>query len=167
MKGLTWPERALTATAAVALALSAFVVWSWAGRPEPVFEMRTELERAPAAVDVLRSADPSNEALRSWFGVSEPLTLVPETLPETELDLMLEGVFVDADPSRSSALIAADGVVERYFPGDEVASAQLIQVHGNLVVIRRGGESEALRFPRLNRLTGKGSESVDSQPRRQ
>ncbi|MYF50650.1 MAG: hypothetical protein F4220_10945 [Gammaproteobacteria bacterium] len=167
MRGLTWPERALAATAAAALALSAFVAWSWAGRPEPTFEPQAEGERVPATVGALRSAEPPDEALRSWFGVSEPLTLVPESLPETDLDLMLEGVFVDADPSRSSALIAADGVVERYFPGDEVASARLIQVHGNLVVIRRGGESEALRFLRLNRLTEKGSDSVDSQPRRQ
>ena len=78
---------------------------------------------------------------------------------------MLEGVFVDADPSRSSALIAADGVVRRYFPGDEVASARLLQVHGNLVVIGRSDEGEALRFPRLNRLADKGF--VGGEPGRQ
>ena len=154
----------MAATAAAALALSALVVWSWAGRLEPIFEARAAGDRTPAADDVIRSADPPDEALRSWFGVSEPLALVPETLPETELDLMLEGVFVDADPSRSSALIAADGVVRRYFPGDEVASARLLQVHGHLVVIGRSGEGEALRFPRLNRLADQGF--VASQSRR-
>ena len=158
MSWMPRPERALAAVALVAAALSLLVVADRLGRPIPTFDAAVESASGPAAAKgALRSAQPPGEALTSWFGVSEPLALVPETLPETELDLVLHGVFVDADPSRSSALIAADGAVQRYFVGDDVASARLLQVHLNLVVIRRGGGSEALRFPRLNRMPEEGA----------
>lgn len=69
--------------------------------------------------------------------------------PATQLRLTLEGVFHAGDPQNSAAIVSEQGRpgelihVGQRFAGD----VELIEVHADRVVLRRGGLFETLRFP--------------------
>lgn len=69
--------------------------------------------------------------------------------PETRLQLELQGVFLAERPEDSSAIIAErnkDGKLYRV--GDRLpGNAELAQVLGDRIVLRRSGVAETLRFP--------------------
>ena len=160
MKPLRPAEQAL-AVAAIAgvgllLALLAFPVDSPRGvqrAPHDGPALEPSAQDESAFPD--RQAAPS-QALETLFGVVAAVPeLAVEELPDTQLDLALLGVFVDAEPGRSSALIVADGEPRRVFIGQAIASARLVLVHPHFVVLERGGKPEALRFERLERLSSR------------
>ena len=67
---------------------------------------------------------------------------------ETSLDLVLEGVLMNADPAASLALISQEGVTAGYRPGDQVAAvATLRVVEATRVLLEVEGELQVLSFP--------------------
>lgn len=91
---------------------------------------------------------------------------VAENAPDTTLQLRLAGVFVNAEPARSSAI-----VVERSNPSAPVkvyrvneslpGGAVLAEVHDDRIVIRRGdGAPEVLRFEKTGLLDGEAAVGV-------
>lgn len=79
-----------------------------------------------------------------------PVLAATEQLEETQLSLVLVGVFAADDGIRSSALIARKGrAAKLYRLGDRLpGNAKLAEVHGDRVVITRGSARELVRFPR-------------------
>ena len=111
----------------------------------------------PLPVTVERSANISNErvdiealATMNLFGrpVVAPRQTNTEVLQETKLSLVLVGVFVADEADASSALIARSGQQPKlYNVGDKLpGGAELLAVHPDRAVIRRGGARELVRF---------------------
>ena len=84
-----------------------------------------------------------------------PVLAATEQLEETQLSLVLVGVFAADDGTRSSALIARKGrAAELYRLGDRLpGNAKLAEVHGDRVVITRGSARELVRFPKSKAAT--------------
>jgi type II secretory pathway component PulC len=82
------------------------------------------------------------------FGVAPP-TINDQTLPQTQMQLTLRGVFTSDDPAFASAIIESeDGKMQIVKSGGGLgADASLKQVYANRVVIARGGVLENLYFP--------------------
>ncbi|WP_077531396.1 type II secretion system protein N [Vreelandella utahensis] len=72
-----------------------------------------------------------------------------ETLPETNLQLMLRGVMAGDTENRDSALVEGpDGKTEVYRVGDALpGNASLREVRQRRIVIERAGALETLTFP--------------------
>ena len=72
-----------------------------------------------------------------------------ETLPETNLQLMLRGVMAGDTENRDSALVEGpDGETEVYRVGDALpGNASLREVRQRRIVIERAGALETLTFP--------------------
>lgn len=117
---------------------------------------------APAPLDAARSsaraADrPAAVALEqilaaNLFGRSDgATTATPSTYdaPATQLRLTLEGVFHAEDPKNSAAIIAEQGRAgELVHVGERVSGdVELVEVHADRVVLRRGALFETLKFP--------------------
>lgn len=77
-----------------------------------------------------------------------PVLAATEQLEETQLSLVLVGVFAADDGTRSSALIARKGrAAKLYRLGDRLpGNAKLAEVYGDRVVITRGSARELVRF---------------------
>ncbi|MEY1663139.1 type II secretion system protein N [Isoalcanivorax beigongshangi] len=71
--------------------------------------------------------------------------------PDTSLRLELVGLFMHSDPARASAIIAEQGRdAMLYRPGDKIpGNAELNEVLGDRVILRRQGRLEALRLKEL------------------
>lgn len=82
------------------------------------------------------------------FGVAPPAA-GDQSLPSTQLQLTLRGVFTADDPALASAIIEnSDGKMQIVKTGASVgADATLRQVYANRVVIERSGLQENLYFP--------------------
>ena len=77
-----------------------------------------------------------------------------ETAKETRLPLTLLGVFQAEHPEDSAAIVSQKGKSgQRYRIGQNLpGNAELIEVHGNYVVLRRAGVRETLTFPKSDDL---------------
>lgn len=120
---------------------------------------------APAVTAVRRAApavDVSRLAALNLFG-QPPLAAAKgeaANAPDTSLQLRLSGVFVNADPEQSSAIVgernnpSAPAKVYRVnesLPG----GATLVEVYDDRILIRRGeGATEVLRFEKTSLLGG-------------
>lgn len=73
-----------------------------------------------------------------------------QTEKVTTLPLELQSVFVSDEPENSNAIVAQKGKPGQvYHVGDKVpGNATLLEVHGDRIVLRRGGSREALFFPK-------------------
>jgi general secretion pathway protein C len=123
--------------------------------PSPLGEVRAgpARERPSVALDQLLAAN--------LFGVADATqTNAPATFdaPATQLRLTLEGVFHAGVPELSAAIIAEQGrpgelfhVVQK-LPG----GVELVEVHADRVILRRGGLFETLRFPEESGLLAAG-----------
>lgn len=82
-----------------------------------------------------------------------------DTAPDTTLSLQLRGAIAADDPKFAHAIIAdSTGTEKVYFVKDSIpGGASLERVQADRVVLRRGGQLEVLRLPRL-------SEGGTSQP---
>ncbi len=106
--------------------------------------------------------DPTHQAVdiqavvqRHLFGEmgAASATSVQATTVETRLPLELQAVFVATETNKDSrAIVAEKGSMGRlYRLGTELpGEATLEEVHGNHIIIARGGSRERLNFPRLD-----------------
>ena len=118
---------------------------------------------APAPVDLMRLAS------LNLFGQASllPAGTATANAPDTSLQLRLAGVFVSADPDKSSAIVAEQSQptgklyrVNESLPG----GATLESVFEDRILIRRGeGNTEVLRFEKTGLLDG--SSAAASAPR--
>ena len=85
------------------------------------------------------------------FGVAPP-AVNDQSLPQTQMQLTLRGVFTADDPALASAIIeTGDGKMQIIKTGGGLgADASLKQVYANRVVIARSGVLENLYFPTAN-----------------
>lgn len=85
------------------------------------------------------------------FGVAPP-AINDQSLPQTQMQLTLRGVFTADDPAFASAIIETeDGKMQIVKTGGGLgADASLKQVYANRVVIARNGVLENLYFPTAN-----------------
>lgn len=98
---------------------------------------------------------PRDIAALNLFGQVEPPALINpvkfQQVPKTRLDLTLNAVFVDTEPARASAVIAAhnNSDPKRYFIGEILSeNTVLYAIHSNHVILKRGGRLEKLVLPR-------------------
>lgn len=96
----------------------------------------------------------NNLALRQLFGVFvEDADIDVERLPETQLELELQGTFSHTDSTLAGALISTlnRSQKKRFFMiGDEVTeNTTLVKVRDTQVVLRRNGRDEVLSLPRF------------------
>lgn len=157
---VTWGGRLLCVAATAWMAWTlAGLLWLLSGHDSarlPAPPVRPH--RAAPAVDV------GQLAALNLFGA--PPAAAPgaaaASAPDTTLQLRLAGVFVNADPARSSAIVAernnpsAPAKVYRVneaLPG----GATLVEVYDDRILIRRGdGATEVLRFEKTGLLDGQG-----------
>lgn len=124
-------------------------VWFFAYGPTPPPQGASEV----AAVDQGQQAvDVDAIVALDLFGKppasGAPVQAATEQLEETQLSLVLVGVFAADDGARSSALIARKGrAAKLYRLGDRLpGNAKLAEVYGDRVVITRGSARELVRF---------------------
>lgn len=136
------------------------LAWLASGHNSARLQVPPPARRAAPAVDV------SQLAALNLFGQPPVATARGEAAnaPDTSLQLRLTGVFVNADPERSSAIVAernnpAPARVYRLnesLPG----GATLAEVYDDRILIRRGeGGSEVLRFEKTGGLLEGGASS--------
>lgn len=70
-------------------------------------------------------------------------------IPETHLKLELHGVMASTDPHTATAIVAdPSGKEDFYKIGQELPGGALLkEVHGQFIVLSRGGQFETLRLP--------------------
>lgn len=164
-----WVSRAGALLRVVAVAWAAWVlaglVWLLGGHDG------ARLPPLPAAVarPAAPLADPARLAALNLFGQAPaaPVSEAAATAPDTSLQLRLAGVFVSADPARSSAIVAErnsqTGKVYRVndsLPG----GATLESVFEDRILIRRGAGSEILRFEKTGLLAGNAPAAAGGLP---
>lgn len=136
-----WPARLLSAVLA---ALCAVLVarLSWLLLAGPALPESATGAAAPALAEA-----PAPIAPWHLFGQGQT---VASSAPASALALTLRGTFAGADPNDGLAFIAdAQGHERAYRPGEQVAEdAVLVEVHPDHVILRRGGQREALYLPR-------------------
>jgi general secretion pathway protein C len=147
------------------------LLWLLSGHNDaPLAPPKAAPRRAAPAVDVGQLAS------LNLFGAA-PVAAAGDAAanaPDTTLQLRLAGVFVSADPALSSAIVA-----ERNNPNAPAKSygvnetlpggAVLTEVHDDRILLRRGDNSEILRFEKTSLLggeaaagTGDSSAAVDA-----
>jgi general secretion pathway protein C len=133
------------------------ILWLLSGHNDaPLAAPPAKARRAAPAVDVGQLAS------FNLFGAA-PVAAgsgnAAANAPDTTLQLRLAGVFVNADPALSSAIVA-----ERNNPSAPAKSygvneslpggAVLAEVHDDRILLRRGDNSEILRFEKTSLLDG-------------
>lgn len=109
-----------------------------------------------AATDSRHQATNINDILaRNLFGVADASAAKPlesqAAATETRLPLELHGVFVAEVHGDSAAIVAQKGkpgilyAIGQTLPGN----AELVEVHSDHIVLRRGGARETLTFPEV------------------
>ncbi|NIN34984.1 MAG: type II secretion system protein GspC, partial [Gammaproteobacteria bacterium] len=70
-----------------------------------------------------------------------------EQIQETQLQLELKGILVNADDGKRLALIAVQGQSEDvYQEGDNIQGAEIIRIEPRRVILRHNGRTEALNL---------------------
>jgi general secretion pathway protein C len=89
---------------------------------------------------------PAIERLEPLFGQAQRSQ---DSAPATSLDLTLHGSFVNADPSRSSAILQRGGEsAKRFVVGGKIDdSTRLHAVYRDRIELERNGRIERLSFP--------------------
>lgn len=88
------------------------------------------------------------------FGVAQqgsaPISNVPVSAPETQLNLKLYGVFSDKDSKSGSAIVGTgNGKQKLYVVGDKITTGVwLAEVRADHILLKRGSGFEALKFPK-------------------
>ena len=141
-----WPRQHATALTGAVLVLTMSVSLAWQAadwlrllRP-PALPPSGQTARQPV------SAQSNN--LAHLFGANPSASAAPA--PATSLRLTLQGSFVHADPTRSSAIISSEGQPpQRFSIGSEISpGVHLDAVHADHVELLRSGRREILAFPR-------------------
>lgn len=79
--------------------------------------------------------------------IAKPL---PVTAPETRLNLVLYGVFTDADTRQGSAIIGQKGEEQKFYHVNDAVDngVTLAEVRSDHVLLKRGVNYEVLKFPK-------------------
>jgi len=95
---------------------------------------------------------------------AEPELVATEDLPETNLRLVLRGVFAGTGDQRHSAMVEGpDKKTDLYIIGDTLpGNAALHSVHARRIVIERGGALETLHFPEQDEISVSRSSTTSS-----
>ncbi len=107
---------------------------------------------------------------RNLFGVAEaddaPLEQEVIDAPETRLNLNLKGIYATGVREASRAIIAEGNNDEKiYAVGDRIpGNATIENIYMDRVIIRRGGNLEALRLPRSDEINGSPRAPVARRP---
>jgi len=106
---------------------------------------------------------------RNLFGVAEADDAPPDEAiidaPETRLNLTLKGIYAAGHQQSSRAIIAEGNRDEEiYAVGDRIpGNATIENIYADRVIIRRGGNLEALRLPRADEINGSPRQPVARQ----
>jgi general secretion pathway protein C len=156
-----WAEASRVLPPWIALLLVILIGWqlakaAWLLAPSPEPAGLPPIEAAPRVA--VRDAGSNvsidrivNAHLFGTVSTEEPALVADvEAAPDTQLSLELRGTITASEEQRALAIIAERGGAERvYFLGDAVpGGASLHAVHNDRVLLRRGGQLEALRLPR-------------------
>lgn len=101
---------------------------------------------------------------RRWF--SQTVAPVQTQVPETALNLTLQGVLFSDDPQQAKAIIAgSDNKSEMYRLGQTIQGAVLQEIFPNRVIFQRNGNQETLKLKKesSNTITSPVPQTV-SQP---
>lgn len=128
--------------AALLLATCAGLAWQSA---EWMRLLRAPIPTTPTDQAVAQQG-PAIERLEPLFG---PTQRSQDSAPATSLDLTLHGSFVNADPSRSSAILQRGGEsAKRFVVGGKIDdSTRLHAVYRDRIELERNGRIERLSFP--------------------
>ena len=145
----------LITAAVLAVAIAAVIGWQGLRMEDRVSEMPQTAtgEEPPGNSSSSGDGEPPELADLAFFGTpGEQATESverAETLPETNLQLMLRGVMAGDTEKRDSALVEGpDGKTEVYRVGDALpGNASLREVRQRRIVIERAGALETLTFP--------------------
>lgn len=123
------------------------------------------------------SASPDDrlqQLIPSWhlFGKYEAAAIklaepVPEDLPETKLRLTLRGVIASPDAEVARAIVADQAKKENFYKiGDKLpGNAELTEIHGDRIIIKRGINYETLKLPKESLKLETSSEKAASNRR--
>lgn len=147
------------APALVLMALTAWAAWQAANLTWQIVETAVSEPTLPVAeqvgsdsntdrVDIDRIAD------RHLFGVAtsdaDQADIEAIDAPETRLNLQLQGILAAEDDAPSLAIIRSGQTEKIYAPGDTVSGgARVHAILADRVILRRSGQLETLRLPRL------------------
>lgn len=155
-------------------ALAALLGWQLAGLTWQALPANAALPPPPTGPTQVEAAagDGPPPAARlaqlSLFG-EPPSPQAPELAedaPETELDLVLRGIYAAGNGAGIAVIAAGDGDEEVYAVGDQIAgSARITGIFPDRVMLRRGGQAEILRLPADEAPTAAPSERQPSQAR--
>lgn len=153
--------RLLCIAAAVWMAwIVADLLWLLSGHNRaPLAPPPAQARRAAPAVDVGQLAS------LNLFGAPPVASAQPNAAadaPDTTLQLRLTGVFVNTDPSKSGAIVAErsnpNAPAKVYHINDNLpGGATLSEVHDDRILLKRGSNSEILRFEKTGLLDGTGA----------
>lgn len=146
-------------------------LWSGATAPAPQSGVQPA---APVATSPRQAAQQNFAAIANHhlFGqvsvAAKPVNrVVPKQAPVTKLNLVLHGVFAEADPTQGSAIIGKAGGEQRFYRiGESLgAGTSLAEVYDDHVLLERNGSYEALYFPEGAKklATGVRANSVSGQ----
>jgi general secretion pathway protein C len=151
------PVRLLVAAACVVATLglaweAARITWLLWPAPESVTPPPRPLA-LDAAAPGASAIDPGRIVSAHLFGRAEAGAVealaVPANVPTTTLDLTLQGILYNTDPSQSRAIIQpGNRATEVLAVGAEVAGGATVEaIHPDRVILLRQGRHEALRLP--------------------
>lgn len=145
------------ATAALVIAAS----WYAAGLVWKVIETTTTQPGLPAAESIDGASNASSERVNvqriadmHLFGEADATeqAVAAESIdaPETRLNLQLQGILAADGDGKGLAIIRSGSQEKVYAPGDSVSGgARVHSVLADRVILRRGGQLETLRLPKL------------------
>lgn len=132
-------------------------------------QIATQNELTPASTVANETMDYA--AIADWhlFGeINQAATLPTPTrsMPETQLNLRLAGIFFAEDMTKGRVLIAKPGAQESsYRVGDQLpGGARLEQILRDQVILSRNGVLETLRLPRETSLNNRASSNSAARP---
>lgn len=127
---------------------------SWRFLPPPEEGTLPAAGFAQSAAGVLRPAGSAGQQIPQWhlFGEAavEVPSSAPEELPETSLQLTLRGVIAAPDERLARAIVADPAGKDNFYKvGDTLpGNVTLREIHGDRIVIQRGGRYETLTLPK-------------------
>lgn len=124
----------------LAFVLILYQLW----RVAAIFTVSDTLQNATLADMSIKKLPP----IAKWHLFGHYQQINQGMLPETQLNLTLEGVIYSTKPAASQALITAPGMpVEVYSIGDYVSgSAKIKEIYPDRVVLEQGGQLQNLRL---------------------
>lgn len=96
---------------------------------------------------------------------SAPSSVVPTSMPKTDLKLVLVGAMTNSETGKASALIMVDRQTKRFLVGDSISAGVILyEVRADSVVLKRGGNLETLSFPRAETTANSAPPNVSRSP---